>query len=157
MRKLAAIGLGLFTWFSVAACAHKMDSAYAQTVKWNLFVAGDEAKLAYGQPNSDLAGLIMACDRGAGVVRVSGDVPANKPKLVLTSGARKLELTGEATPDPFTGGLYMEAEASTRDAALRRFARTGDLKVARPIRDLEMRATGESRGDIARFFAHCEA
>jgi len=157
MRRLLAIGLGLFTYFSVAACAHHLDTAYAQSVRWNLFVAGDQAKLAYGQPNSDLAGLILSCDRGAGTVLVSGDVPADRPVMVLASGERRLKLEGDATPDPFTGGLYLEAKASAGDPALQRFARTGDLNLVRPLNDLEMRAAAPERGDIRRFFAHCEA
>lgn len=157
IRRLAAIALGLFTWGSVAACAHQMDQAAETSLTWNYAVYGEEAKLAYGQPNSDLVGVMLTCQRGAGAVMVSGDVPANKPVLVLASGDSKLSLAGVAEPDPYSGGLFMQASAPARDPALRRFAQTGDLRLVRALGDTKMNASAAAKGDIRRFFAHCEA
>lgn len=157
MRKFACIGLGLFTWVSVAACAHHLDETRASVATWNLHVAGSEAKLAYGMPNSDLVGLMMTCERGSKAVRVSGDVTAERPVLVLASGGSQLKLKGAAEPDPYTDGLWLEADAPVGEAALKRFARTGDLKLKRRMGALEMDASAEARGDIRRFFAHCDA
>lgn len=159
MRRLAAIALGLFTWGSVAACAHQMDQASANTsdLTWNLHVAGTQAKLAYGQPNSDLVGLMMSCEQGSGAVTVSGDVPADKPMLVLASGASKLSLSGQAEPDPYSGGMFMEASAPADSPALRRFARTGEMRLVRTMADQDLQAPEAAKGDIRRFFAHCEA
>ncbi len=157
MRRIASIALGLFTWASVAACAHHMDQSQASAATWNLHVAGSQAKLAYGMPNSDLVGLMMTCERGSQAVVVSGDVSAKRPMLVLASGGQKLELNGAAEPDPYTGGLWLEAEAPVGEPALKRFARTGDLKLKRPLGGLDMGASDNARGDIRRFFAHCEA
>lgn len=156
MRKTISIALALLALGSVAAVAHTVDQA-APDVTWNLYVNGDEAKLAYGQPNSDLVGIMMACNRGDGAVTVSGDVDPARPRLVLASGEKQVSLSGPASTDPFGGGLYMEARASTHDAAIARFARTGDLTVRQGQGSTEMRASAKARGDIQRFFAHCEA
>jgi len=157
MLRILSIALGVFTWGSMAACAHHLDQAHAAAVTWNLFVAGSEAKLAWGQPNSDLVGIMMTCQRGSNAVLVSGDVAADRPRLVLASGRQKLTLNGAAEPDPYTGGHWMEARASTGEAALRRFARTGDLTLVKRLGSLEMQASDDAKGDIRRFFAHCEA
>ena len=156
MGRVLAIALGLFTWGSVAAWAHQIDQT-TPTTTWNLYVEGDQAKLAYGAPNSDLVGVMLSCNRGDGAVTVSGDVSPDKPQLVLTSGKRELTLSGPAESDPFGGGLYMEARASTHDGALARFARTGDLSLQRGYGETDMHASANAKGDIQRFFAHCEA
>jgi len=157
LSRIAAIALGLFTWGSVAACAHHMDQAAQSALTWNFHVYGDEAKLAYGQPNSDLVGVMLTCQRGAGSVMVSSDVSRGKPQLVLASGETKLRLTGPAEADPYTGGVYLQARAPARAPALRQFAETGDLRLVRDLRDTEMNASPAAKGDIRRFFAHCEA
>lgn len=157
LKRYAAIALGLFTWGSVAACAHHLDRQAESILQWNFHVFGDEAKLAYGQPNSDLVGVMLTCRRGAGSVMVSSDVPADRPVLVLASGSRKLSLTGPAEPDPYSGGLFLQASAPAGDPALQRFARTGDLRLVRRMQDTEMNARDAAKGDIRRFFAHCEA
>jgi hypothetical protein len=153
MRRAIAIALGLFTWASVAACAHQMDMRAASAPTWNLYMIGDEAKLAYGPPNTDLVGVMMSCQRGSGAVTVSGDVPEDQPQLVLVSGDSRLRLKGPAEVDPFGAGPYMEASAPSSAPALARFARTGDLALG----TTSMRASSKARGDIRRFFAHCEA
>ena len=157
MRKLAAIGVGVAAYVAVAACAHTMDTVRTSSVDWNLHLAGNEAKLAYGQPNSDLVGLMMSCERGSGAVLVSGDVTPERPVLVLASGRQTLKLQGDASPDPYTGGLFMEAETSTEADTLKRFQRTGDLALKQRLGKLEMRASDNAKGDIRKFFAHCEA
>lgn len=155
--RIAAIALGVVTWGSVAACAHHMDQAARSAFSWNYAVYGDEAKLAYGQPNTDLVGVMLTCRRGAGSVMVSSDVSRDRPVLVLASGSRELSLSGAAEPDPYSGGLFLQASASADDPALKRFARTGDLRLVRASRDTEMNAREAAKGDIRRFFAHCEA
>ena len=156
MRKTIAIAIGFLSFGSVAAVAHTIDRV-SPDVTWNLTVYGDEAKLAYGQPNSDLVGVMMTCQRGDGAVVVSGDVPAEKPTMILASGDRRLSLSGPAEADPYTGGHYMEARAPLHNAALDRFARTGDMAIVNGGRLTDMQASSKARGDIQRFFAHCEA
>lgn len=156
MRKTIAIAIGLLGFGSVAAVAHTIDQV-SPDVTWNLTVQGDEAKLAYGQPNSDLVGVMMTCQRGDGAVTVSGDVSADKPVMVLASGKRRLSLSGPAEADPYSGGHYMEARAPLHNAALDRFAETGDLAMVTGGRSTDMHASAKARGDIQRFFAHCEA
>jgi hypothetical protein len=156
MRKTIAIAVGLLSFGSVAAVAHTIDRV-SPDVTWNLTVYGDEAKLAYGQPNSDLVGVMMTCQRGDGAVTVSGDVPADKPVMVLASGERRLSLSGPAEADPYSGGHYLEARAPLHNAALDRFAETGDLAMVSGGRSTDMHASAQARGDIQRFFAHCEA
>lgn len=157
MHKIAAIGMGLAGFAAVAACAHTLDSAQSSNLTWNLHVAGSEAKLAYGQPNSDMVGVMMTCDRGSGRVLVSGDVTIDRPVLVLASGRQTTNLKGDAEADPYTGGLWLQAETTTRDAALRRFARTGDLTLKQAGGQLNMSASDSAKGDIQTFFAHCDA
>lgn len=157
MRKIAAIGLGLAAYAAVAACAHTLDRVQPSAVAWNLHVAGDQAKLAYGQPNSDLVGLMLTCERGSGQVVVAGDVSADRPVLVLASGRKTLKLQGQAEPDPYTGGLWMEAAAPTGEDTFARFQRTGDLKIKQRIGAMNMSASESSKRDIRRFFAHCQA
>jgi len=156
MRTMIAIAAGIFCLGSVAAVAHTVDQS-APAVTWNLYVNGDEAKLAYGQPDSDLVGVMMSCNRGDGAVTVSGDVDPAKPQMTLASGEKQIQLSGPASTDPMGEGLYMEARASTHDAAIARFARTGDLSIRTGATMTEMRASAQARGDIRRFFAHCEA
>jgi hypothetical protein len=156
MRKTIAIAVGLLSFGSVAAFAHTLDRTPTD-VTWNLTVYGDEAKLAYGRPSSDLVGLMMTCQRGDGAVTVSGDVFADKPVMVLASGERRLSLSGPMEADPHNGGHYMEARAPLHNDALDRFAETGDLAMVTDGRSTDMRASAKARGDIQRFFAHCEA
>lgn len=156
MRKTIAIAVGLLSFGSVAAFAHTIDRA-SPDATWNLTVHGDEAKLAYGQPNSDLVGVMMTCQRGDGAVTVSGEVPASKPVMILASGKRRLSLSGPAENDPYSGGNFMEARAPLHNAALDNFAETGDLAMVTDGRSTDMHASVKARGDIQRFFAHCEA
>ncbi len=156
MRKIIAIAIGILSFGSVAAFAHTIDQTPAG-VTWNLTVYGDEAKLAYGQPNSDLVGVMMTCQRGDGAITVSGDVASDKPVMVLASGERRLSLSGPAEADPYSGGHYMEARAPLHNAALDNFAETGDLAMVTDGRSTDMHASVKARGDIQRFFAHCEA
>jgi hypothetical protein len=157
MRRLFAIGLGLIVWGSVAACAHQMDQAAAGAMTWNLHMADGEAKLAYGPPNSDLVGLMLSCRRGTGSVPISGDVPADRPILVPASGASRLRLSGPAEADPHSSGLFLQASAPSSDPTLRRFTRTGDLRLVRALDDAKLDAPAAAKGDIRRFFAHCNA
>lgn len=99
MRKTIAVAVGPPGFGSVAAFARTIDRV-STVVTWNLTVHGDEAKLAYGKPNSDLVGVMMTCERGDGAVTVSGDAPADRPAPVLTSGERRLGLSGPTEADP---------------------------------------------------------
>jgi len=157
LSRIAAIALGVFTWGSVAACAHHLDRAAEAALTWNYAVYGDEAKLAYGQPNSDLVGVMLSCQRGAGSVLVSSDVKAARAMLVLASDQQRLSLSGPAERDPYAGGYYLQASAPAASPALRQFAETGRLSLERGQDETEMNAQGAAKGDIRRFFAHCEA
>lgn len=156
MRKTIAIAVGLLSFGSVAAFAHTIDRVFPD-VTWNLTVYGDEAKLAYGPPDSDLVGVMMTCQRGDRAVTVSGDVPGDRPAIVLASGERRLSLAGPVEADPYSGGHYMEARAPLHNAALDRFAETGELAMVMGGRSTELHASAKAKGDIQRFFAHCDA
>lgn len=51
----------------------------------------------------------------------------------------------------------METRAPLHGAALDHFARTGDLAMVTGGRSADLHASAKARGDIQRFFAHCEA
>lgn len=137
----------------VSACAHPLPQP--ERLSWNYFFDGQEAKLAYGRPNSDEVGLMMTCAPHSGSVLVSSDATAGQPRLILVSGKSKSTLSGSAEVDPLTGTTQAHAAASLRDAALRGFARSGKLSVERDGRSLEMPASLGDRDAVRRFFSAC--
>lgn len=155
MRKTIAIAAALCCIGSVAAVAHTVDQS-TQGASWSLQVVGDEAKLAYGRPSSDLLVVMMTCRSGEGAVMVSGEASFAQPSLVLISGGSRLTLAGPAQADPFSGGAIVEARAPLQAPTFSRFAQSGELALAVGGRSRIIGANAKARGDIRRFFAHCE-
>lgn len=146
---MAALG---FTGL-LSACAHPLPQP--EHLSWNYFFDGQEAKLAYGRPNSDEVGLMMTCAPHSGSVLVSSDATAGQPRLILASGKAVSTLQGSAEVDPLTGTTQAHASASLHDAALTGFARSGKLSVKRDGHALAMPASLGDRDAVRRFFSAC--
>jgi hypothetical protein len=145
--------LALLLFGAASSCMQRITAA--QSFAWNFIFDGDQAKLAYGRPNSDEVGLMLTCKPNSGAITLAGDVTAENPKFTLVSGNTTRSFTGPAGPDPMTGGTWMEASASVQDAALASFAKTGKLTLVRDTGTLKMAATGADRHMVDRFFATC--
>jgi hypothetical protein len=145
----------------LSACAHQQTpSAFGmRDMRW-IDVPGDEPKLAFGVPDSDVVVLMMTCAPRSGQVEVAYFAGPD-------GGGRALELrSGKAvsrlTPDTELPGLesptndvVMMATAATVTPALARFAKTGELGVAAGRRATALPAA--SAGQARRFVESCRA
>lgn len=95
---------------------------------WLLSLDGDQAKLAYGVPNSDDLRLGMECVRGSGVVRLVRDVPPGAAaEFHLESGGDTQRIAARAEPSEMSGGQFLTADLPAAAPVLARFAQTGWL------------------------------
>ena len=145
----------------LAACAHQGDRAAAPAgMSWALQHAeGEGAKLTYGAPRSDHVFLMMTCAPQSGQVLLSlSNGSAEGPAaLELASGDARSRVSGEAVPSGLGAGSLVEASASVEDAALARFARTGEIAVGERGRLASLPASAAERAEIDGFFATCRA
>lgn len=114
---LAALALG--------ACAHPVTPVVTgPEMGWGLTESPDEAKLAFGQPDTDNVTLMLACRPRSGEVLVSliETEKRGDPTLILEAGRAASRLKATAQPDMMTDGYLVEATARADDPALRSFA-----------------------------------
>ena len=95
---------------------------------WLLTLDGNQAKLAYGAPNSDDLRLGLECGRGSGVVALTRDVPPGAtPEFHLESGGDTERIAAVAEPSEMSGGQYLTADLPVTAPVLVRFGQTGWL------------------------------
>ena len=122
---------------------------------WTYTVEEDEAKLAYGAPNSDDLRLGLECTRGSGVVIVSRDAwPGEPEEIRLEAGGETETLNAVAEPSP-TDGPFLTAELPAKHPVLIRFRQTGWMAQWAGAERQMMAPQPVSRPKIEAFFAHC--
>ncbi|MFN3582372.1 hypothetical protein [Phenylobacterium sp.] len=121
---LAALALG--------ACAHPVAPAPpGPQMAWGLTESPDEAKLAFGQEDTDNIILMLACRPQSDAVLVSliDFDKRDRPVMVLEAGRTSSRHEALAQPDMITDGYIVEATTSAGDPALGRFAAGEPLSV----------------------------
>ena len=113
----------------------------------------DGAKLVFGPPASDEAPVMLTCQPGSGLVRISAAVPSAHvpPVLRLSSEGVSSSATGAVTDDPL--GPRLEATASAQLGALVAFAQNGQLSVS--AGGAAFTAATADPAPVRRFFAAC--
>jgi hypothetical protein len=155
MLKVALVYLGILGLAAVNACALRSSRPESVRPVWNFSFDGQEAKLAYGPPNSDEVGLMLTCAPHAGAVLLSDEVEPGRSTLTLIAGDKRADLRGAVAPDPASGSLLIEAAASLAEPALSAFRDTGRLSVVHHGRRIPMPASSGERLAVGRFFAEC--
>ncbi len=115
---------------------------------------GETAKLAYGQPDSELMSLMLECAKGSGDVEIS-DVAQGAGELTLASGGRSEKFDGAVSPAPMAPVLI--ADASANAPVLQAFRRTGRVEVQNGKLRYVIAAEAPERPALESFFAACEA
>jgi hypothetical protein len=149
------IWFGALAVAGVNACSERTSAPVSNAHVWNFFSDGQEARLAYGRPNSDEVGLMLTCAPHSGAVTLSDETEPGRSTLTLVSGRVRSEIPGAATPDPMTGGLLIEAHAPVREPTLQAFAHGERLAVVHERGQVLMPVTRRDRSAVDRFFAAC--
>lgn len=153
LRRVLA-GLSLAALAGLLACATQIQAPHPSGLKWSYFNDGDEAKLAFGQPNSEAVGVMLSCRPHSRAVKVSGEDGA-EATVILVSGRMKTRLQGDRSADPLTGSTWVEGMAPTGAGALGGFEKTGRLVLVSEGRSTSISATDRDRADVRRFFSAC--
>ncbi len=154
MRKVLIACCWIAALAGPSACALRPMSA-SEPMGWNYFFDGQEAKLAWGMPNSDAVGLMLTCAPHSRSVLVSGDAEPGQPHLILASDRTVSRLSGGAQADPLSGSTLVEARTGLGDPALAAFARSGHLTQRAGLHAAAMNATPKDRDAVSRFFQAC--
>lgn len=157
MRRAFRLLPGFLASLLLSACATASD-ATSDTRTWVAMSEGEEARLAYGTPDSDDAPLLLRCRQGSGRVTLSIDAAAPGEGLTLVSAGRKVTLHGTEEPDVLNGeGVIVTASTRVDNPVLRGFRNTGRLTFVTRRGQAELPATAEEQIRIRRFLDSCGA
>lgn len=159
LTSLASVGLALL----VASCGVSAEPHSAEKPPFTWTVAeGAPAKLVFGIPNTEIAGLAFTCQPGSGTVSISyvGDEDV---AAAHTSGQRwtsSLTLaSGRATRSYDARSHFGQegpehlAETTSADPVLQAFSRSGKISLNR----IDQNAWDErERAAVERFFRICQ-
>ena len=145
---------------ALAACSHQQSLAQVSERPdgFGLFYndQGQRASLAYGQANSDNVGLMLQCQKGAGLIQVSDTVRAELGQsLVLTSGRQTSELLSRVENGEAGAPQMVMADTTTQAQALKAFRKTGRISVQYGKIGYDVAASREERADVELFFSVC--
>jgi hypothetical protein len=116
---------------ALSACAHQTTPAVSgvEGMRW-IEVEGDDPKLAFGLPNSDVLVLMMTCEARSGQVAIAvfGEAGGKTPTLQLKSGAASTRLAVNRAPSELHDAV-VETAAPAATPVLASFARTGELAI----------------------------
>ncbi len=130
-----------------AAQSQSAEPVSTTTAAWYVVHDGEQAKLAYGAPNSDLVGLMVACDPNSDRVSVYGDMRPVDLKQPALQGPR--------APDPLSGGEAWEADVALADAGLDGLVSRGRIALTTGDETFRVTASRGERRAIDRFVAYC--
>lgn len=116
---------------------------------------GSDAKLAYGQANSDNVGLMLQCEKGSRMVAVS-DMVRSSPTPTLTLVSGKASSTVKVAIEPGPGAAVAVGQAPVATPALTGFRKSGKLAVSYAGLRYDMTAKPNEQASVQRFFAACE-
>ncbi|HEY8571863.1 hypothetical protein [Phenylobacterium sp.] len=116
---------------AISACAHQTTPPVAavEGMRW-IEVEGDDPKVAFGVPDSDVMVVMMTCAPRSGQVAIAVTAaPDAKPRAVeLRSGQAAQRLAAVTMPSELHDGL-VETAAPASGPVLASFARTGELAI----------------------------
>lgn len=121
---------GLIASLALASCASQSAPQPGVGMAWSLAqVDGEGAKLAFGRPQSDDVLVMLICEPGSDLVRVSTTAgrAGAKPSLGLSSGDRAQHYAADTGPSGFGDGVLLESRVRPDDPVLARFAASGEL------------------------------
>lgn len=152
-RPIAAVAaLGLLAT-GLASCAHQETSTAGYGWAF-LSDAGDAPRLAYGRPASDDVILMLACQPGADVVRISTLGPADR-QIVLASNRTESSFPTDLTSNGPVETSLLEAQGKMSAPALAAFQHTGNLAVLTNGERHRLDATRSDRSQVTAFFRSC--
>ncbi len=171
MRRSALTGLGAAAALIAACASSAVDTGELAPVvqsaaeagapapmpglDWTYMVDDDEAKLAYGAPNTDDLRLGLECVRGSGQVTITRNALAGEPaRFQLESGGETETVAAVAEETPVEGQFLM-AELDVKHPVFQRFRQTGWIAQWLGDRRQMMTPQPASRPKIEAFFAHC--
>jgi hypothetical protein len=115
---------------------------------------GGNAKLAYGQANSDNVGLMMECAKGSRTVAVSGVAgPRPSPTLTLASDGAKADLKATTQNGEMS---IVRAQAPLTAPVLANFRKSGAIQVAYAGRTITLAAKPNEKVALEQFFSACD-
>lgn len=159
LRKLLLAG-ALAGSTALLGCTHEDGGATLQTQMpagygFHYLDEGPDAKLAYGEANSDNVGLMLLCEKGSSVVEVSDVIRSNAaPTLTLASDGRRSDVKVEVQPGP--GASLAVGRAPAASPALSGFRKTGAIEVTYAGLRYAMTARPTEKAAVERFFTACE-
>jgi hypothetical protein len=115
---------------------------------------GDSAALAFGAAKSDAVALMLECDKGSGVVRLSDAARGPEAALVLASGSDRTSVPAAFEDSP--AGPIVGGELPLTSPPLAAFRASGRITVGQGAQAYEVAAGPEERARLAAFFASCE-
>jgi hypothetical protein len=123
---------------------------------WYLHLDGDDARLAYGQEDSDDLRLGLDCRRGTGRLALSatGETGA-APEIQLESGGETALYPASAEASELTDGVLLSAPAPATAPVFRNFRALGWLTHWQDGGRHPYAAQPGSGERIARFFVFC--
>ena len=154
----------LFVLTALVACAGPPDTGSgpglgpeADTRQWNYGHQGEQARLAYGTPDSDDVPLLFSCRNGSGEVEVSRDNQRPGSPITLASGPVTAILRGQEQADLANDGgtVIVAARAPVDLPVLVSFRRTGRLALVEREGRADLPATVQEQVLIEQFFAAC--
>jgi hypothetical protein len=122
---------------------------------WVTVIEDGRTRLVFGLPDSDIVALSLECEPHSGRVTVTGPVQPGEAALVLVSGSARAKITGATRDDPEADVAMLSGFAGARDAALRAFARTGQLMRVDPAGTTALPAHGAQRARVRAFLRGC--
>jgi hypothetical protein len=159
LHKLA-LTASLAASVGVLGCSHQDEQAAVQTTLpvtygFHFLDEGENAKLAYGQANSDDVALMLQCAKGSSRVEVSDVIrSAPAPTLTLNAGGAKSDVKVEVQPGP--GVSIAVGEAPLAAPALKAFRRSGAVQVSYAGLSYAVSAKPQEQRSVERFFSVCE-
>lgn len=122
-----------------------------------MFGTGEgRAGLAYGLKESDDVWFGLSCQRGTGRLELSRPVDHRHPLTIsVEAGGETGRYPARSEPSEVHEGVFLMAEASTRDPVFQQFRQTGWMTVGEPNDRHAMVPQPASRPNIERFFAFC--
>lgn len=159
LSSLAAVGLALL----VASCgvSAKPRSAEKPPFAWTLAQEAP-ARLVYGIPDTDIAGLAFSCQPGSGVVSfvyVGDENPAaaraygERWRSTVTLASGRASRSYDANSRSGDLGPEHEGQTSVADPVLQAFARSGAITLNRVDQNAW---DDQDRAAIGRFFRLCQ-
>lgn len=117
---------------ALSACAHQTTppvASAADGMRW-IEVEGEDPKLAFGLPDSDVVALMMTCAPKSGQVAIAvfGAAGGKASALNLRSGAASMRLAVQREPSELQDAV-IETAAAANTPVMASFARTGELAV----------------------------